>query len=509
MVVQGTTDRSAAEAVMPDSDRSAFAVVLVVNAVALVAFTGSPYAAEYPMEALGIGAFLLVQLLLPACRPVCRAPLCPGNIAQAFFWVQLVLVALLIGYCGIHEGSLPRMPSRQAIDTAVYLRVLGYLAFSIAYQLCSGSARRSGRDDGPQESPTPASGTPLLIGAFLAFGLAGQFLAYENLASFVEFVSSPASQRDRGAEPATPAAAAATFLRPFFGFGLVLLWSWWLQRKDRSRSVPACATATAGLVVLLLLTNFSYNRGSMVAPVVAVVAAYSVHIRRVSFLAVGLAGTVVLFAALAFGWYRSTDLEIHELRTADLRQTWSADQVTEFFQVYASGPQMTAFLIDERGDGSPLYWGRTMVCSVLYPVPVLGKAFREESGVGILNRLIYRDPEIVDQIIAYDAELYINFHVPGVVVGYALLGCAVLYVQGRFRQARQAVESYAWLILALWLVFPGSLPVMSQMCVYFFWPVYGYFAFKRWARVSTPAPANVPTGQDENAGRAGVAVAGG
>ena len=192
--------------------------------------------------------------------------------------------------------------------------------------------------------------------------------------------------------------------------------------------------------------NFSYNRGSLVAPVLAVAAAYSVHVRRISFLAVGVAATVVLFFALAFGWYRSTNLEISELTLADLSEPWSEDQIADFFQIYASGPQMTAYLIEERGDGSPLYLGRTLVCSALSPVPVIGKAFREESGVNILNMLIYHDPEISDQLISYDAELYINFHIPGIVAGYALLGWLVRCCQGRFLgAAARAIESYAWL----------------------------------------------------------------
>ena len=76
-------------------------------------------------------------MLLPACRPVRESPSCPGNIAQAFFWVQLVLVPLLIGFYGIREGTLPHVPSGSAINLAVVLRVLAYSAFCVAYQLGS------------------------------------------------------------------------------------------------------------------------------------------------------------------------------------------------------------------------------------------------------------------------------------------------------------------------------------------------------------------------------------
>jgi hypothetical protein len=325
----------------------------------------------------------------------------------------------------------------------------------------------------------------LLAATFLALGVLGQCLAYQSPGEFLDLISSPAKERERAAEATTPAKAAATFLRPFLGFALVMVWSWWLGRGDRARSVRASVLATAVLLPLLLVANFSYNRGSLLAPLVAVAAAFSVHVRRISYPAVALAAALALAAVLAFGWYRSSDLEAADVAAADLGEMWSSEHVAEFFQIYASGPQMAAYLVEERED-DPLYYGRTLVCSVLYPVPVLGKAYREESGVGILNRLIYQDPDNADQVIPYDAELYINFHVAGVLAGYALLGWLVRYVQGRFLAAPRAVESYAWLLLGLWAVFPGSLPVLSQMCVYFFWPIYLYFAVNACMALELP-----------------------
>ena len=35
-------------------------------------------------------------------------------------------------------------------------------------------------------------------------------------------------------------------------------------------------------------------------------------------------------------------------------------------------------------------------------------------------------------------------------------------------------------MMALWTVFPGSLSVMSQIYLYSFWPIYVYFAARRF-----------------------------
>src|SRR5258708_894003 len=110
---------------------------LAINALALVVYACSPLAGEYPVVVLGIQAFILVQLFLPSCRPEWRTPLCPANIAQFFFWVQLVGVAVLVGFYGFSQGTLPDLPSPWAIDTAICLRVLGYVSFCVAFHYFS------------------------------------------------------------------------------------------------------------------------------------------------------------------------------------------------------------------------------------------------------------------------------------------------------------------------------------------------------------------------------------
>jgi hypothetical protein len=229
------------------------------------------------------------------------------------------------------------------------------------------------------------------------------------------------------------------------------------------------------LVLLLLFANFSYNRGSMLAPILAVAAAYSVHVRRLSFPLLALIAIPLLFVTLTFGWYRSTQLDISELVAADAGVT-SGEKVVDFLQNYPPGPQFSAFLIEQTGS---LYWGQTLVSSLMYPVPVLGKPFRDTSGVYIYNQLIYGDPDVRDQIIPYEAELYINFHVPGVVLGFALLGWLVHWFQGRFVRADSPIESHCWILLALGVLFPGSVPVASQQYVYSFWPIYLFLLVKR------------------------------
>jgi len=441
--------------------------VLAINAIALIGFACAPVAQEYPLAGVGILAFLFVQVFLPACRIRVTAPVCPANIAQGYYWIQLVLLTVLIGYFGFSQGALPYLPSKGAINLAIVVHVLGYLSFCVAYQCCS----RVTVGGGPHES---APGTAYLIVPFAVLGLLGLLLTHGGVAGFIDYVSSPIEHRLRAEDPTTPQGAAGNFLKHFLGFAVVLAWSWWLGRAPRRKM--SIIAVTAGVVIVLLVANFNYNRGTMLGPLVGLAAAFSVHVWRIPFKGLVLAGMLALSLAFVFGWYRASDLDITELSASALADTWDPEGVVEFMQIYASAPQMTAYLIESL-EGK-FYYGKTLLPSLVYPIPVLGKPYRDTSGTGIFNELIYGDTESVDQVIPLDGELYINFHLAGVVLGKVLLGCFLAWLQGKFVGAPNPVESYAWLMMALWTVFPGSLAVTSQIYVYSFWPIYIYFVVK-------------------------------
>ena len=441
--------------------------VVAMTALALMAFVWSPGASEYPLAALGILAFLFVQAFLPACRIRMSIPVCPVNIAQGYFWIQLVLVTVLVGYFDFSQGTLPYLPSKGAIDLAIIVQVIAYLSFCGAYQYF---ARESVRRALPYASPP---GAAYLIVPFLVLGLLGFLLAYGGVAGFVEYLSSPMEQRRRAEEVATVYGVAGTFLKHFLGFAAVLAWSWWLGRAARTKS--SMIAMSAGVLVVLLVSNFSYNRGSMLGPIIGLAAAFSVHVWRLPFKALILASVLALSVAYTFGWYRSTDLGIAEVSVSGAAGTWNVEEVVEFVQIYASAPQMSAYLIESL-EGK-FYYGETLLASLVYPIPVLGKPYRDRSGTVIFNELIYGDPDTaLDQIIPQNGELYMNFYLIGVVLGNVLLGGFLALLQSKFAAARTAVESYAWVMLALWSVFPGSLSVASQIYVYTFWPIYSYFA---------------------------------
>ena len=106
---------------------------------------------------------------------------------------------------------------------------------------------------------------------------------------------------------------------------------------------------TAGAFVLLLFASSSYNRGSLFGPALALAAAFSLHVSRIRFKALIPAAALAFLTAVAFGSYRSNDL-------ASQQRTW-AEEAVEFVQIYASAPQMGAFMIEPIDrDEKLLFW---------------------------------------------------------------------------------------------------------------------------------------------------------
>ena len=119
-------------------------------------------------------------------------------------------------------------------------------------------------------------------------------------------------------------------------------------------------------------------------------------------------------------------------------------------------------------------WGGALLSGIAAPVPVLGKSFRDASGTGLYNGWIYGSADFHDQVIPFAGELYIDLRFVGVLVGFLMLGAIVARLQVGFVQATTALGAFVSQYVGMWLAFPivGSAEVVSQIFVYFMWPVY-------------------------------------
>ncbi|MDE3136085.1 MAG: hypothetical protein KGL59_05905 [Acidobacteriota bacterium] len=469
---------------------------------------------RYPAALVSALIFFQVQCFLPGCRPVERPPLCPWNWALFVFFLQLVLLPLSLLVFGPLPGVLPALPSAFAINLAILINVAAFVAFSGAYHFFWRRSQAVRERDrlrratagqpyhlSPQAKTLAERASPTLayIGMNAAIGLAGLVFTFGNFAALRQYFSNPSRYLDRlPTVPAKFSVAAGLFLRPFLGFALILLWCRWLDRaSDRRVKVwSGIVTLFAIPAVCLCDATFRYNRGAMVVPLVAMVAVILSGVRRFPrrTLAFSSAALLLVLSLMPFyGEFRSSDFTLRQLATDPRAREFLAGKIdlAEVFQVYAGAPQFLGFFLEQGGWGTRPGWGQVVLSSVLSPVPILGKPFRQSSGTAIYNRLIYGDSNVADQIAPFVGELFLDFHWAGVLAGFCLLGWAAHKLQSAFENARSSIEIFIWQYFAIWTFFLifGSASVVSQVFVYFGWPLYCYLFMFRTQGLAPCKPA--------------------
>jgi Mycoplasma MFS transporter len=450
----------------------------------------SPHRDEYLGAAVSIIAFGLVPLVLHRVRPLRLTPICPLNWTLFAFFLQLVVVPLLVCFFGPAQSTLPALPSQGAINIALLISSLAFAAFGIGYHVMAGRSRASASEARPRSWP---SSSPALVAFYLGLGVLGLVLTFHNLDSILGYFGNATSAAPLTLEKNSVSKVAGIFLRAFLGFACVIAWCGWIDRgRRRSPTAVIGATALAAGAILISYGTFAYNRGSFVAPIVALLAVYGTRVRRLNLRWLVVLGVVGALLLTAFRVYRASDVTLGQVVANREQRDKIAKKtsVNKELQLYAGAPQFTGYLLAKTDYASYLRYGKTLISSAMSPVPTLGRSFRSSSGTEIYNRLIYGSAEINDQVIPFQGELFINFHLPGVIIGYLLLGLVMQHLQRGFERAPTSLQAFSWQYAATWTAYlvAGSVAVLSQIFIYFFWPIY---ALALWTRLR-PAEQGIP-----------------
>jgi hypothetical protein len=403
------------------------------------------------------------------------------------FLFQLVIDPLLICYVGPFLNTLPALPSDDAVNASMLVSVMAWIAFvggsEIALRWEPAKLRFS-------RIPTPRRRwkfAPNKIAlTFALIGVAGLGLAFHSPHALLDYFHRAGGHV--GVENQTNSGLAqslSVLLRPFLGFALIIPWCGWIDRRGSDQRLIWRTLATM-VLVLLASATYSYNRASAVAPLVAMASVYSLRVLRLRFWVL-LGGFVVALGLLtAVRAYRNTDFTLSQAiagagaRHAILEKV----NIDREIQIYTSAPQYLGYMLERSGWGDDPHYGRTLVSSVLTPIPRLGRAFRATGGTAIYNHLIYgKRSTVADQVVPFQGELFLDFALPGVVAGFLCLAFGVRLLQSKFERSTSAFTAFAWQYGAIWLGFlvVGSLAVVSQIAIYFFWPivVFGLLAVGR------------------------------
>jgi hypothetical protein len=216
-------------------------------------------------------------------------------------------------------------------------------------------------------------------------------------------------------------------------------------------------------------------------------------VRRLSLQTLVLLGLPIAALAVLPGQYRSSDVTAAELvrNGAARRDVFLSHDLGSQVQTYASAPQFTGYLLETAAGSHERFSPGVLLGSLLSPVPILGKGFRDMSGPAVYNRLIYGNVDVVDQIIPFEAEVYLCLGPAGLVGAFVAIGLIIGRMQRSFDRAPSAVHAYVLQFTATWVAFlvQGSLAAVAQIFIYFFWPIYGYALLRLHARLLGAARA--------------------
>lgn len=475
------------------SSRSGLVILSVLAGYgSLTVLLVAPYGLVYPASIVCIWVFIIGFQISQRRGQTSTTVVSPLALAQLFFAFQLVVIPLSYMLAGAERATLPWLPSTTAINCCLLLQALAYLVFTWG----SGCRRPpAGIPAAAGHGPTAQRQlggrmTWALVVVFVLLGAAGFYFQFGSIESFISYLVSPATQIIEAKQmPTTLAAALATILRPFLSFGIVLVWCSWIERSRKARGLrhvsngAVVGTAVTCLLLLVVNVSFNFNRAAMIVPVLAVVATYSLHVRPIQPRWLILLALVILLWGLLWGALRaSSDLSATRLGPAELSQMLQNSRTVESLQVYGGGAQFLGFLLEETSWATNPYWGETLISSALFPMPAAGRLFRPTSGVVLYNMLIYNDPSIADQVIPFSGELFINFHILGLVVGYLLLGLVVAAANRKFLNTCSCFDAYCMFMVAYWFCFLmlGSIAAVSQVFIFLLWPIYAYAVVKQF-----------------------------
>ncbi|MDQ2833588.1 MAG: hypothetical protein M3Y50_07540 [Acidobacteriota bacterium] len=434
----------------------------------------------YPLPAaiLSISSYVIAPLILFRCRPGWKPLLSPLNWFFVIFFLALVATPLVVWTQGPYVSIFPSAPSPFSVNVGLLVYTLAYWSFCAAVHRFRKEDRviavASAHRDNDSWYPSNA-----MIATFLTLGIIGVLLFFRSPERILQYFLDPQAYLlnidSEGSGRATVADLASLLLRSFFPFSLLLMWS-----RAFVGTGAVARTREVLLLALIALSSpiYSYERSSVVIPMLSIAAVLSKRKSASGMIILGglFVGTVGLVIVLTS--YRTSPLE----QIGAVQAVSMGDQ----YQTYAMSPQFLGLLLEKTHYGRRLSLGRVLVSSVMTPVPVLGKPFREGSGTSIFGELSGR----TDLPSPFAGELFLDFHLGGVIAGFFVVGYLLCLLENAFQTAREPLEIYILQFAAVWLGYTvtSSISVVSLAAIYLAVPIYVILFLRRLRRRTESRP---------------------
>ncbi len=386
---------------------------------------------------------------MPSFRPDSTV-ITPKNFLLFVWFNKLVIIPLELLWTG---NTLPvESVTNQDISTEIILTLVSFGAFAVGWALFP--QKQSIHTVAPLPALKKWASVYLIVAFSSLVSLYDSFGHYFTGALFTYVTQEIVEQNG------TFWGFLANIGQRFWAFGVLLVWYKWKTQKDKIRWLPKIAWLS-----LCLAGTLSSNRTNMVFPLLMLMSVvYAGWKTRYSF------GLALLFSALLlfsffFGYVRvqpSLDAEMLKILFNDFLER--REYILQAHQLYVGSPYQITPLLSIQ---SPSF---TLIASLLEPIPLVGKAFREQSGPYIYNLAYHQSLVSHDKVIPVAGELYFNGGYLLVGLGYTFFGTVFRRLDAAFKNMVPINPPLAAAIFYIMLLFSAtlllSLTVLVQFTVY-------------------------------------------
>jgi hypothetical protein len=183
--------------------------------------------------------------------------------------------------------------------------------------------------------------------------------------------------------------------------------------------------------LICIICSLSSNRANMIYPLLALLSAVLAlwRFRQLWLLAVLFSFSIILF--FFWGYLRVQPLLNSQEIVTQFGQFINNDEyLWQAHQLYMGSPYQLSPIIHL----DYATYGATLKASIIDPIPILGKAFREQSGTFLYNLVIFDNPNVQDKVVPVVGELYYNGGYGLVAVIHLMLGAAFVRIDAYFKQ---------------------------------------------------------------------------
>jgi len=418
-------------------------------------------------------------VFIPEARFDTKFLLRPKNIALFLFFLKIVVVPFTLIFFGNYVKTLPWIPSTHSMDIAICIEILAFICLIIGLKL--NKKVRKTRDWNQHIKLDDHVPWRKLIIIMAALGLIGFKLSFGSINEFLSYFLEPLRWVELTSNKTSIQSFLGLILRPFLGYSVAYAWCRWIDKRSSKINLTVGLIVTLIAMALVAAASMDFNRASVFVPVLAIIGVFLAKIPKRRFLLGALWFSFLIVIIILFANYRATVYS-----GAMPSRPNMSEEFLGLLQNYFGAPQFLGFILEITDFGSTIFLGKTIIPSLMYPIPVFGKPFRSLSGPFIYNTWIYGlGLPSFDQILPNIGELFINFHLFGVLIGYIFLGVLLAYVEHLFNNSTQKGSVYIFTstVIGYWiaqLIANTNLAITSQILFYKIWPIYTLYFFGRF-----------------------------